>query len=399
MKLSIKIYNFIWYLALLPFLFPSGFSEYSEVYKNFRVGLLLISATIILIREFILFLKKKGKIHAQQGLIYILLYHSILLICTLVKQGNITEGLQKIFIVPAMCILMDESCDRNLGTIIDVICNILIIILFLNITLFSQFVFPNYFLVDHHIMFIGHVQTAAEISILGLLIGYLGAIYFKKKKYYLLIVLCFITMIYSKTAASFLAIFLILVLLILKNIKTTKIIICKYCNVLTALIIIFSFVLINANQFSFFKNNQLLLNNLTNGRFFIWSEGQKLFTSSPIIGYGAYGVLIKVFWSQWSTNKLGFNYAHSTILQLLLDGGVILMLCFLAILFSYLYTEVKANKNMNTKYIVHSLFIIFLTVGMFESLTEYYYIFIFLTILPYVFKLDRLSSEVKYESY
>ena len=45
-------FNFIWYLTLVPFLFPKGFAEYFSSYKAFSVLILGIATSIILAREF-----------------------------------------------------------------------------------------------------------------------------------------------------------------------------------------------------------------------------------------------------------------------------------------------------------------------------------------------------------
>ena len=68
--------------------------------------------------------------------------------------------------------MLDEGGRRNLFNITDAICNILVIEFLFNILIFNQWLFPSYFLVNNHITFIGHVQVAAEIGILGVLIAY-----------------------------------------------------------------------------------------------------------------------------------------------------------------------------------------------------------------------------------
>lgn len=382
--------NIVWYIAILPFLFPAGFAEYFPSYKIFRVAILGIATAIIIVREISLLALKKGKMAVSTPLISIILYHVVLLMITISTQGSITQGLQKIFIAPALCILLDEGCRTDLKDVINVICNLLILIFALNLVVFNQWIFPRYFLVSNHIMFIGHVQVAAEIGILGILVAYIEYNYgIHKYKSIILIILSLMTMIYSETSGSYLGVFLIAVFLILKKIEWVKKFICRHeCALFVALTLI-SIIVINIQSTPIYKKYGAIITTISSGRTFVWEQGLNLFKAKPVFGYGAYGVLIKVFWSAWSDNISGFNYAHSTILQLLLDGGIVLAAIFFIMVILHIQSEDKRLRNANVKYISHVLLLVFLFIGVFESLTEHYYIFMFLSILPFLDKIDK----------
>lgn len=145
MKIKIRTSNIVWYLALLPFLFPTGFAEYCIAYKKFRVTILGIATLIIILREIYLLARKKGRLPISEPFFFVVLYHLVLLIITLFEQGTVTQGLQKIFITPALCILLDEGCRTDFKNIINVLCNILIGIFALNLFVFNQWFFPRYF--------------------------------------------------------------------------------------------------------------------------------------------------------------------------------------------------------------------------------------------------------------
>lgn len=394
MKIKIKTSNIVWYIALLPFLFPAGFAEYFPSYKNFRVTILGIATVIIIAREIYLLARKRGKMAISMPLISVILYHVALLVITLSAQGTITQGLQKIFIAPALCILMDEGCRTNLKDVINVICNLLILVCVLNIFVFNQWMFPEYFLVSNHIIFIGHVQIASEIGIFGILaafIEYSNGIH--KYKSIVLTALSLLTMLYSGTVASYIGIGIIAVSYLLKNIRSFKRFICNHECMLFILLCIVSAVIINTPRIRPFKKYSAIITALSNGRTFIWEQGLNLFSKKPLFGYGAYGVLIKVFWSAWSDNKLGFNYAHSTLLQLLLDGGIVLTAIFFISIILYIKSEDCNLKNADVKYFSHILLLTFFTIGIFESITEYYYLFMLLSVLPYLYKVEGTSSK------
>lgn len=392
MKIKIKPSNIVWYFAILPFLFPAGFAEYFPSYKNFRVTILGIATVIIIAREIYLLARKRGKMAVSMPLISIVLYHVVLLIITISIQGSIAQGLQKIFIAPALCILLDEGCRTDLKNVINVICNLLILIFTLNLFVFNQWIFPRYFLVSNRIMFIGHVQVAAEIGIFGMLVAYIEYSYdIHRYKSFLLTILSTMTMIYSETSASYLGVVLIVVFLLLRKINIVKKFICNHECALFFVLTVISIVAINIQSTPIFKRYGAIITTISSGRTIIWRQGLNLFKLKPVFGYGAYGVLIKVFWSAWSANKLGFNYAHSTLLQLLLDGGIVLALIFYIVVILYIRSEDKRLINNNVKYISHILLLAFLSIGIFESLTEYYYIFMFLSAVPYLFELNDIS--------
>ena len=385
--------NFIWYLTLVPFLFPKGFAEYFSSYKAFSVLILGIATSIILARELYIGIYYHWYIMSNVPFMLTLLYHIVLLVITISVQGTITEGLQKIFVAPAVCLLLDEGGRRNLFNIIDATCNILIIEFLLNILIFNQWLFPSYFLVNNHITFIGHVQVAAEIGTLGLLIAYAEYRHgMHKAKATLLIVLSFITMIYSKTATSYASIALITVLLLIGKVVQIKEFTVRHIQLITAILIALTFMWINVDYISIFPkfHNALVL--YLHGRTFVWNQGIELFKEKPFFGYGAYGAKIRPFWVQWTNNGLGFNYAHNTILQLLLDGGIVLTTMFIIVIFTYLHHTQNNIKDHNIKYAIYVLFITLLFIGQFESKTENYYFFMFLSLIPYMGELEGEST-------
>jgi hypothetical protein len=237
MRIKVKTSNIIWYLALLPFLFPTGYAEYFPSYKNFRVAILAIATIIILSRELYVFVRKRGKVPISIPLLSIILYHVVLLIITIFTQGTITQGLQKIFIVPALCILIDEGCRTNLKDVINAVCNLLTLVFVLNLFVFNQWFFPEYFLVSNHIILIGHVQIASEIGVFGILAAYIeysNGIH--KHKSILLATLSLLTMLYSETVASYIGVGIIAVSYLLKNARRFKRFICNHECILLALV-------------------------------------------------------------------------------------------------------------------------------------------------------------------
>ena len=387
-SLNLLIRKFIFYLIVIGFLFPMGYANYYPTYKKVQtmyIGGLLI---IILLICFYRILQKRLKID-RSGL-FLIFYSLTLLLITLWKQGSINQGFQKIFVIPCICLIFADYLQRNPEIVISTLTNVLLILLFLNIIVFNQLLFPQLFLVDNHITFLGHVQVVSEIGLLAVFVGYLNCRYFDTKfKGCILILLALCNMIYVETSASYIAIFELIIFVVLgKNLNFRKII-CKSLPYIILILIIVSLFLINIK----IDSNTLAWDKFLNGRLSIWNKGILFVKESLLFGYGAYGVKIQMFWSQWVNNGIGFNYAHNTVLQLLLDGGIALTVIYTIMLLSYT-RDIELVKYEKIKFYTSIIMIIFVTVGLVESLTEYNYFFIYLSILPYV----PLLMEEKNES-
>ena len=356
---------------------PIGWEVYSNTYKNIVdimsvIGILAGIAVIIM----------NKKIYLKKTVILIIVSCLELLLTTIVHQGGINEGIKKIFIVPILCLVLSNLLMYNYKEVVNVIANILLVILLMNVTVFSQYLFPQYFLVDKHMTFIGHVQSISMISTLGILLGFLKIKSENRRKYsgIFLIMLSIINMIYSDTDASYLSLGTILILTLLGRNTVVRKIINNQMTIIGLGYFLVNICILTATAASSIGR---MLQAISSGRSFVWNIGMPLVKEKLLFGYGAYGVKIAPFWTKWSTNiqdKQGFNYAHNTILQLLLDGGITLLI--LSIIAIWLCVKnVGKLKSENIQYMFNSMIIVWLLISTVESVVEYYYIFIFLMIV------------------
>lgn len=382
MKKSINLLNIFWYIEAIAFLFPSGFGIYFPEYKKIETIILFFALVLGGLRIFYGAIISNHKMVFNVVIGLVLLYHLTLLIITLCIQGSVSEGFKKIFSVPIICLLLSYDCKSSMRNVINAFSKVLIIIFLLNVLVFNQWFFKSYFLVDNHIIFIGHVQIASELGTLGILIAYAESkVNSSKFNGILLLALSIITMLYSKTSASYLVLSILIIAWIFKKNTFIRDVVNKY----TGLIVLFLILIGTYLVFNDWTKEDLdtfrLVTNLTSGRTYVWLDGVRLFRQSPLIGYGAYGFKIVTFWSQWTNGGVGMSYAHSTLLQLLLDGGIILASIFIIMIFVVIKKEKNNMVNNDCKYLSYVLLIAFLAVGLFESLTEYCYIFIFLLLM------------------
>lgn len=370
------IYRMLLYIVLIPFLMPIGWEVYSSSYKSI-VNIFTIVG--ILIGIILIFVNKKLSLKIAVFMIIVCCFE--LLIVTIYNQGGLDDGVKKIFITPILCLILSNLLKYSRKEVENVIVNILIVILLLNITVFSQYTFPQYFSVNEHMTFIGHVQSISMISILGILLGHLKFVSSTKKyKGVFLIALALANMIYSGTDASYLSLIVLLMLVIIgKGTHLRKIINVNMYKIGVVYFFanIFVLTVMPTNTIGNFVQR------MSSGRWFVWNIGMTSVKEKLLFGYGAYGVKIAPFWTKWSTSiqdRQGFNYAHNTILQLLLDGGVVLLV--LSILSVWLCIKnISKIQSENLQYTFNAIIIIWLLIATVESVVEYYFIFITLMII------------------
>ena len=377
------------YFVLIPFLYPRGFAEYFPVYKNFFD--IWLYCSIVLVGVIFLYQAWKKQLSYKKCAYAMILYYVLFIVITFGIQKGISEGLQKLFAAPVLYIFFMITMKEYCFNIIRCIGNWLILVFVCNITMFSPLLWSTYFEVDKHMVFIGHVQVASQISILGVLISF----FWKKigiNKYKVLFILSVITMFISKTMVSYIVLFVVFCgIVVIRHEKIKKIFQISptiFVYVYTAINVLLTVILEIFDGKIFILGRELVFN----GRFHIWYEALKLLKGHWLTGYGAYGVLIKVFWHQWIGNLDGMNYAHSEFFQRLLDGGIVLLCAFILMLCFYVKNMNKVSKK--EWLVIPNLCLIgFLLVMLIESVTEYYYFSVFISILAFLPEITQLYQQ------
>lgn len=375
MKKFIFIKKLLIYFIFISFLHPRGFYEYSLIYKNFFTNCLYLSVVISFI--IILLDLRNSKFHLKKYILYMLIYHLLMLIITLVNKGGITAGLQKIFATPALCLICTYYLKNDQKLFFKCISNLLLIILGLNVLVFNPFLFNSYFRDEIHLMFIGHVQLGSQLGLLGIFISYLLS-YINGKwklKNSFLVIFSVATMILSNTSCSLIS--LVIFLISILYIKFSKK--CKFLK-LNSKVYLSMYLLINFILFFILiKNNWVFPFNFMsfNGRTFIWRNAFELINLHKLFGYGVHGVLIQVFWSKWIGG--GMNYAHNQLVQVMLDGGIVLLIVF--ILMMKYYTKPLNNLNSKIVPFVNCCLGVMYFIMCVESPMEEFYIFFFISII------------------
>lgn len=357
------------------------------VYKKFFTLWTYLAAFIAVIIIF----NKRGLIKTlkKPWIISVVTYSSLMLFITLLVQHGVHEGFQKIFITPIICIIYDYCMSKYPSTTISTFSNILIVLLFLNDTVLNPFLFSR-IVNSYHMMFLGHVQVASQYSILGLLMALLSLrVNNDKKKCAVLSILSVGTLLISDTSAGYVCLIICAFAFVFKKRKTIKKMFSYHPAVYAVLTGILSIVLIfSAIEWKWYRYSDFDLT--YSGRVFVWQSAYDFIKEHWFIGYGAFGVLIKTFWSAWNGTN-GMNYAHSEIMQNLLDGGIVLLSCFFLMMWIYL-SRIGKIMDKIIRYWVIVFLCCFLFLGLFESITEYFYFYIFLSVVCELYHTDFYYS-------
>lgn len=378
------------YIILVPFLYPLGFTQYITDYKTFFDYWLFMSVILICVNLFFRVITNRVKITLP--LFFIVVYYVFLGLNTISKLGALDQGIQKIIIAPFLSIYLLICLKDRKKQIISSILNIELIILFLNITIFNPlFIQKEFPYFEYHYDFLGHVQVSAPIGLLGIYIGYLYLKIFGnsgkkfKVKAYALVLLSIITMFLSGTMASEVSLLIIVFYLLFRKTKLTRIF--KMNVIIYFLIFLLLDILLMKYASDVLISEFHGIDISFSARTIIWRNEFTMIPEHLITGYGVFGALIKTPWS-----PLGMNYAHNEIMQLLLDGGVLLLVIFIALLLSYI-TSINYLKDEMLRKLTSVILCLIFFVMLFESLTEYFYIFILLSLVYY-----SRDIEVSYEN-
>ena len=382
MKIKLDRNKFKYYFYIIPFLHPRGIESFGFM-KTFFTAWLYVSIAFILL-DFVHSITKKKKM-AYVYIGAVLLYHIVMLLITFIVRRSFSDALQKIFAAPMLCILCAIYLDKKPRDFISAINNILILLFLLSLTVFSPLLWGDVFNpIKTHYTFLGHIQISAQLGIVGLFLAYVENNYWPKKskrKYVCQVALSLVIMAFSFTSASYIALILIAVFWLLDRTRLRKL----FVQPGKTYLIVYLIINILLFWYSLNVSRSLKIGPFTlNGRGFIWKEALESFFDSPIYGYGVHGVMIKTFWSSWTGSGEGMNYMHNQILQVLNDGGLILLIPFLLMLY-YMMQNILKVRDTHMKFWSTSYILTVLMIMVFESAMNYYYIFILLsvaTLLP-----------------
>ncbi|WP_421535690.1 O-antigen ligase family protein [Priestia sp. D3YE.R1] len=136
------------------------------------------------------------------------------------------------------------------------------------------------------------------------------------------------------------------------------------------------------NAFSFLIENILGKSLTLTGRTVIWESAKKMIIESPIFGYGTRqkGYIIHFSGSDW--------YAHNFILDILIQGGALLLMAFIFII----YRCYKSLLIHADKYTVNIMLVAFACWGIMGLVESFFYQYSFWVTLAILTNLKHMES-------
>lgn len=371
------------YFTMIPFLYPRGFAECWPWYKTLFT--LWLYAGLGVAAVWIVYDVLSRGLHYKKAAYWIVGYHILFVAITLLTQKGIHEGLQKMLASPVLCVFAMLQLRLDGKRFLRAVVDLLILNFLLNVSAFCVPVTDK--MIDmYHVNFLGHVHVSAQLGLLGL---FAGCLLYRldpgqKERIIVLMVLSVLTMLWSDTAASMLALAVMIGCLVLWLCKPVRPLLLMDSRLYLWASIALSIALLLYSLTGI--DTKLGINALAiNGRTFVWRDGLARFFRQPFFGYGAYGTMIVTFWSE------GMNYAHNELLQRLLDGGIVLAVAFYAML-TVCFQAVGKTRNKGMIALTNTFLISALLVMQFESVTEYYYMYLLFVLaasIPEIYRAHR----------
>lgn len=381
---KIKMSNIWLYIILIPFIYPKGFSEYFLGYKRVFTNWLYIS--IILIIVYFLFEFCIGKIKVKKCFGYLFGYFILMILETLINMGEISEGLQKIFATPALCMICIILFQQDRFQLVNVLGNILLVINALNCTLFCPYIFRKMVndVGNDLIIFSGHVQTAAQIGTLSVFIAIL--LYREQRRYkaYALMLFGIATMLISKTQASYGCLLILVMSFLFRKIFI------KYISKIKTNYIFNSMIMVNIITIVIVLTEKISFG----ARYYIWIEIVNKLKNHWLLGYGVYGILINPFWVQWTNGGVGMNYAHNELLQHLIDGGIVLTIAFI-LMVNRLVRNINNISDSKIIYWSNICLLMYMVDAVCDVVSEYNFVYIFWILLAFIPEILNSREEIK----
>lgn len=381
----------LFYFVLIPYVYPKGFAKFFPAYKLlFTAWLFAAMMVMIAILAWVGIRRRLGLKHA---LYWILLYFAGFLLITLIDQLGINDGFQKLFAAPVLCIFTMEAMKEYKYTYISCLANILLVEFILGLTICSPFVMGRYFSESSHLLFMGHVQTASQFGLIAVLLAYfLWRMNQEVLRPLLLFITSLLIMLTSGTIASLIAIGIVLVGMVGSHFPRIR----RFALHLKWqfwIYIVLNLVLFTLTVLFFnvdYKVGGISID--LHGRMYIWQAALDIMKDHWLLGYGAYGAAFETFWTSEGSGAM--NYAHSQMMQCLVDGGISLTVLFYVMVYSCINQMSLTRKR--DLYVPAVIFFAFLMIMLIESMTEYLYLYIFLIMMAYLPEITSLYKKPKY---
>lgn len=365
--------EFFFLFLLFPFIRPQGIDL--GFLKNLWLFISMLIVTVLAVKNFPLWYREKC-------IKYYSLYFVSMLLITVFLTGNIVVGIEKIYAAPVLCVFLTLWLKKNPDLTIKSIVDIFAIYQIISILTWNLS-----FLEKSNFTFMG-VRTLN--GIIGVLCIFLGLLYWqlscsKKEKWKcILLISGSLVEIFGRWISTGIAAIFIFLMVFLfydrKMVSRSKLIGNPAIMVFIGFFINYLICIVQIQEYFVTIITQVLGETISlNGRVFIWENALEKIYKSPIWGYGVYGVYVQMS-QYWGDGNTAFNYVHNQLLQVLLDGGIVLLVSFV-ILHLYMARSISKIKNVRIRSICIASMFAFLIVMISEEPANYLFYFVYVSII------------------
>ena len=373
-------YNFQYFLLLVPFFKPPYFGVVSEMISSIYNICQIISAVIT---AFLVFRKRK----ISKIIIYITIFEAIIILSTIINDGNLKGCILNAIQAIVLCLLVDYGVRYNKKALLNsllLIFEILIITNLITIFMFPDGMYSNPISGYKENWFLGFDNSHIVYLMLGITISVIYSyLYFKRLtlRTYFIIIISIITVLIRWSATGVVGILLLFIYLISRGLINKF----KFFNIknytIIYLISFFGIVILRIQNYFSYLIVDVLKKDLTfTGRTHIWDRTITFIKQSPYIGCGYFEGIIR----QYKYHIWGAVHAHDQILEILYLGGIALLIVFAIIIYLMIKELNKYRTYKLTKFISWIIFIF-----MIMMLTEVYS-------FEKIFLLVILASNIKH---
>lgn len=345
--IQIKRSEIALFCLMIPFCEPYCISILFPFIHRIFIMLKVISAVVILLQFMLKFLNRRKKEHIDGYVVLVFVFWTYLYLNTLFQVGNnLSLIIGAVSIIAVM--LLIEMYIEQISSLLNVFFFILEILIYINLAL--MILIPSGLYVttsgNTNNWLLGYDNFFAQTFIPGMTLAYLKIAYRNGPLRALFLVIAInISTFLTVPKTLLVAIVFLDFVFFLGMYKFKRIFNLKVLFIVLSIISIGIVFWDMASYFSFFIEGILGKDISFTGRTKIWSVTIKMVAEEPIFGYGFVDGLNRV--AMMSTNLRGAYNAHNQILELLWEGGVILLVIFV-VMIGYIIRRMKSIVGMQS---------------------------------------------------
>ncbi len=378
------------FFALLSFFGLPGLSYYETPYLLLRIAFAFCSVVILAYYGLLILTKNNNISKIQRAL---LLYFGILLISTLFNTRNVRLWFTRYILHWFSLSIYVESlilkCKEKFFDILNVFCLFLIILQLASIIIFPDGIVDLNITHNQTIYLLGYDNATTITMTLGALFTIYHS-YRSTKKYLsapslIAVIAASLSLILTWSATGVVAVALLILSISLLHFRKCHKTFNMKNYILLSLIAFLSMVILRLQNIFSIIIEGLLHKNLTfTGRTKIWDLALTAFSKKPLLGLGVntnnvvYGII-------------GAFHAHSTFLNIMLEGGIIGFIAYLNI-FRTIWKQIKTCLLTTTAQVMSFGILIYFISGLMEVYSSSQMLIIYIVILFYTPFIEKHQS-------